>query len=79
MKNKSLFLIVLFCISCTTEVMGTGNNGMVVSTSAQASQVGIEILKQGGNAVDEEAAVGFTIAVTTSSNGILDGGGYMVS
>ena len=45
--------------------MVTGKNGMVVSTSAQASQVGIEILKQGGNAVDAAAAVGFTLAVTS--------------
>ena len=79
MKNKSLFVIVLICISCTKEKMITGKNGMVVSTSAQASQVGIEILKQGGNAVDAAAAVGFTLAVTSSSNGNLGGGGFMVS
>ena len=79
MKNKSLFLIVLICISCTKDKIITGKNGMVVSTSAQASQVGIEILKQGGNAVDAAAAVGFTLAVTSSSNGNLGGGGFMVS
>ena len=79
MKNKSLILIVLICVSCSKERMITGKNGMVVSTSAQASQVGIEILKQGGNAVDAAAAVGFTLAVTSSSNGNLGGGGFMVS
>ena len=66
MKNKSLILIVLICVSCSKERMITGKNGMVVSTSAQASQVGIEILKQGGNAVDAAAAVGFALAVTSS-------------
>ena len=78
MKTKSLFLIVLFCMSCSTEEMISGKNGMVVSTSAQASQVGIEILKQNGNAIDAAVAVGFTLAVTSSSNGNLGGGGFMV-
>ena len=79
MKTKSLFLIALFCVSCSKQKMVSGQNGMVVSTSTQASQVGIEILKQGGNAIDAAAAVGFTLAVTSSSNGNLGGGGFMVT
>ena len=79
MKTKSLFLIALFCVSCSKQKMVSGENGMVVSTSAQASKVGIEILKQGGNAIDAAAAVGFTLAVTSSSNGNLGGGGFMVT
>ena len=79
MKTKSLFLIALFCVSCSKQKMVSGENGMVVSTSTQASQIGIEILKQGGNAVDAAAAVGFTLAVTSSSNGNLGGGGFMVT
>ena len=53
-----------------------GKNGMIVSTSRQASQAGIEILKKGGNAIDAAVAVGFALAVTSSSNGNLDGGGF---
>ena len=79
MKTKSLFLIALFCVTCSKQKMVSGENGMVVSTSTQASQVGIEILKQGGNAIDAAAAVGFTLAVTSSSNGNLGGGGFMVT
>jgi gamma-glutamyltranspeptidase/glutathione hydrolase len=54
-------------------------NGMVVSTSRHASEVGIEIMKKGGNAVDAACAVGFALAVTSSSNGNIGGGGFMVA
>ena len=55
-----------------------GENGMVVSTSRQASIAGIEILKKGGNAIDAACATGFVLAVTSSSNGNVGGGGFMV-
>ena len=53
-------------------------NGMVVSTSRQASETGVEIMKKGGNAVDAAVATGFVLAVTSSSNGNIGGGGFMV-
>jgi len=56
-----------------------GENGMVVSTSQQASEAGIEIMKKGGNAVDAACTVGFVLAVTSSSNGNIGGGGFMVA
>ena len=52
---------------------------MVVSTSYQASQAGIEILKKGGNAIDAAVAVGFALAVTSSGNGNIGGGGFLVA
>ena len=76
---KILFLIinVILISGCDFKPVH-GNNGMVVSTSHQASQIGIEILKQGGNAIDAASAVGFALAVTSSSNGNIGGGGFMV-
>ena len=56
-----------------------GQNGMVVSTSKQASEAGISILKKDGNAIDAAVAVGFALAVTSSGNGNLGGGGFLVA
>ena len=79
MKNKLFFILCFLLITCSKRGPVHGQNGMVVSTSQQASQVGIDILDKGGNAVDAAVAVGFTLAVTSSSNGNIGGGGFMVA
>ncbi|QFU22414.1 gamma-glutamyltransferase [Shewanella eurypsychrophilus] len=52
--------------------------GMVSSQETLATQVGVAILKQGGNAVDAAVAVGFSLAVTLPRAGNIGGGGFML-
>jgi gamma-glutamyltranspeptidase/glutathione hydrolase len=54
----------------------TAKNGMVVSSQRIASEVGVEIMKQGGNAVDAAVAVGYALAVTNPCCGNIGGGGF---
>jgi gamma-glutamyltranspeptidase / glutathione hydrolase len=53
-----------------------GMSGMVVSVNAEASRVGVELLKLGGNAVDAIVAVALVLAVTHPSAGNIGGGGF---
>ena len=54
-----------------------GQNGMVVTAQHLASQVGVDVLKAGGNAVDAAVAVGYALAVVYPTAGNLGGGGFM--
>ena len=55
-----------------------GKSGMVVSQNYLSSDIGIEILNIGGNAVDAAVAVGFSLAITLPRAGNLGGGGFML-
>ena len=77
-KLLVLYIVLIGYINGSYPHPVFGENGMVVSTSRQASIAGIEILKKGGNAIDAACATGFVLAVTSSSNGNIGGGGFMV-
>ena len=54
------------------------SKGMVVSQNHESSEIGVQILEEGGNAVDAAVAVGFSLAITLPRAGNIGGGGFML-
>jgi len=71
----ALLLILAFVPSASAE---TASGGMVVSVSPLATDVGADVLADGGSAVDAAVAVGFAEAVTWPEAGNLGGGGFLL-
>lgn len=58
--------------------VAVGTKGAVASQETNASEIGLAVLRAGGNAVDAAVAVGFALAVTHPSAGNIGGGGFMI-
>lgn len=91
-KYKVLYTLIFLVSSCLFSACKTSsprppfaidksvktNQAMVVSAHPLASQIGVDILKKGGNAVDAAIAVQFALAVTYPVAGNIGGGGFMI-
>ncbi|AUZ46606.1 gamma-glutamyltransferase [Pseudomonas orientalis] len=79
--NRTLIATVLVLtvsgVQAASQAPVGGENGMVVTAQHLATQVGVDVLKAGGNAVDAAVAVGYALAVVYPAAGNLGGGGFM--
>jgi gamma-glutamyltranspeptidase/glutathione hydrolase len=84
--NRSLFAFAVALVALSPGAARAASrpaveaeHGMVVASERRAAEIGADILRQGGNAIDAAVAVGFAEAVTNPCCGNLGGGGFLVA
>ncbi|MCX8501910.1 MAG: gamma-glutamyltransferase [Alphaproteobacteria bacterium] len=82
-RYRTIFVALALLSVGTSSPVNAGSSavssqhGMVVAAERNAAKVGIEVLENGGNAIDAAVAVGYAMAVTYPAAGNLGGGGFM--
>ncbi|MGD9187545.1 MAG: gamma-glutamyltransferase [Desulfobacteraceae bacterium] len=82
----TMLCVFFFAASAQGQVILSGDrsipvearNGMVVTSHTLATEVALEVLKNGGNAIDAAVTAGFALAVTQPRSGNIGGGGFML-
>src|SRR5689334_2867257 len=77
---RSLVFIVILASAASRAASPApvaAKNGMVVTAQQHATRVGVDVLRNGGNAIDAAVAVGYALAVVYPAAGNLGGGGFM--
>lgn len=78
MSRRSLLTLLLFVSIASARNPVRERKAMVVAQEARATDAGVEVLKNGGNAIDAAVAVAFALAVTHPTAGNLGGGGFLL-
>ena len=71
-------LLLISVAAHAANVPSRALQGMVVSANAQSSQIGVDVMRTGGNAIDASVAVAFALAVTHPTAGNIGGGGFII-
>jgi len=78
LKTTTLLIFLFFTLFCQAQKGLITSKAMVVSAREEASQIGVEIMKKGGNAFDAMVATELALAVSYPYAGNISGGGFMV-
>src|SRR3982750_4033445 len=81
MASRLRQTLLFFCIATVAQGASrapvSAEHGMVVTAQQYATRIGVDVLRQGGNAIDAAVAVGYALAVVYPAAGNLGGGGFM--